>query len=289
MNFNGDARLPFFAYGTLMTGELAHFQIKDFVESVRVGSVSGELHERDGLVLLRPRETGPVQGQILTFKPEHEAAAYRRISGFEPSDFYKWDTLDANGHLVNVLVGRGERWNSEERVDLLGGSWEDPYFTVALDKVSALLATARESNGGPTPEGMSAQLDLQMAYQLLWTSIERYLSLRYGFTGSPGDVSRNLPRLAKEEGFIRALGDLAVRNHTVWRSDRRTESQTLDMSDAEAAVNYYYLIRSNATHRGKAAHTDFKILRDATSELLLLFRAALDFAKSESRLQVDQL
>lgn len=48
--------LPFFAYGLLMPGELAHGLIEELVERSVASFAEGALYARDGLPLFDPRQ-----------------------------------------------------------------------------------------------------------------------------------------------------------------------------------------------------------------------------------------
>jgi hypothetical protein len=49
----------------------------------------------------------------------------------------------------------------------------------------------------------------------------------------------------------------------------------LDPESPEKAVDYYYQVRSNITHRGKGVGRDYNLLRDSLAELLPIFREVL--------------
>ena len=44
---------------------------------------------------------------------------------------------------------------------------------------------------------------------------------------------------------------------------------------SEAALEYYYQVRSNVTHRGKGIIRDFEIIKFSIEELLPIFRDVL--------------
>ena len=275
-----DPSLPFFAYGQFAPGELAFFQIADFVEGAQTACVGGELHERDAMPMLKLDGSGTVEGALLQFGTNHQLAAYGAISTFEPGKFYKWERLAIDGSEVNILAGRGDRWDGEEVVHGRWSGWDDPFFTFALPKISSLVQQATSEDAQAVAVHI-AQLDLQMAYQLLWTSIERYLALRYGI-GGVGKVMENVKKLGVEPGFVKALQDLNPTSRTVYRSDRPKDWEVLDVKRPGKSLLYYYQVRSNATHRGKAAHSDFKTLHLATKELRTIFAEVLSAAQREA-------
>ena len=60
----------------------------------------------------------------------------------------------------------------------------------------------------------------------------------------------------------------------------------LDPSNPKESLKYYYQVRSNITHRGKAATRDFATLRDSLTELHAIFRCVLDAAFDEASKEV---
>lgn len=99
------------------------------------------------------------------------------------------------GTPANVLVGRYPKKDSCACEDAEWYGWNDPLFTAALDVVEETLESQNfEWNLKPL-------FRLQMAYLLLWSSIERYVSLRYHL----GDrVTEKVGHLANEAAFVKA-------------------------------------------------------------------------------------
>jgi hypothetical protein len=123
---------------------------------------------------------------------------------------------------------------------------------------------------------------LQMAYLLLWSAIERYVSLRYHF----GDcVTKKVNRLAREESFIRGLRDYVTNNREVYRADRPEKKEVLDRENPEKALDYYYQVRSNITHRGKGVERDHERVLKSLRELLSIFRSVLKQAQVDAQVQ----
>jgi hypothetical protein len=61
-----------------------------------------------------------------------------------------------------------------------------------------------------------------------------------------------------------------------------SRSERLDPSDPRRSIGYYYQLRSNISHRGKAAVVDFDRLAPATAALLAIFRDVADAAFAEA-------
>ena len=56
---------------------------------------------------------------------------------------------------------------------------------------------------------------------------------------------------------------------------------TLDPNNPVKSIDYYYQVRSNAVHRGKAVARDFDTVKLSLKELLAIFRDILNEAFKE--------
>ena len=269
-----DLTLPFFAYGLFMPGQLAYFQLQDLATST-AAAVSGQLFVRDGVPFLAPTTSGhQVEGALVAFAPADAEEGYRRIAAMEPKNLYYWDRVDTDGATANALLGKSpEQGRPLEWPDWDG--WEDPLFRDALEIVERRTASARRL------KGYEALFERQMAYMLLWSGIERYLSLRYSL-GS--DVNQKMRRLAQEPGFKDALRRHVIETREMRISTNPKGKETLDPNDPDRSVRYYYGVRSNVTHRGKtAAEAHGEIQQSALDELLPIFRDVLKAARREAQ------
>jgi hypothetical protein len=263
---------PFFAYGIFRPGQLAFFQLRDLVihvaEPVRT---AGSLRLRDGLPIADPAGSGHIVGALLTFAPGQGAAAYGRVSDMEPDRHYRWHEAQVNGAVANMLVGKSPRKGSVPCEDARWDVWSDPLLTVALEVVQETLTGSRDFEWDLKP-----MFRLQMAYLLLWSSIERYVSLRYHL----GDkVTEKVGQLANEPAFAEGLQLHVAKSREVYRADRPSDKEVLDQGSPRKSLDYYYQVRSNITHRGKGVVRDHQILRQSLEELLTIFKDVLQAAR----------
>jgi hypothetical protein len=272
-----DVTLPFFAYGLFRPGQIAYFQIRDLVQGPIAGAkVKGCLLIRDGLPMIDPGGNATVNGSLINFKEGTALEAYNRIAQLEPEKQYRWDTFRVNGGLANVLYAKSpsrgahppdgnDEWNG----------WNDPLFTDALVVVEETI-----SANSPFDWDMKRLFRLQMAYLLLWSSIERYVSLRYHLAK---EVTHKIRHLADELAFAAAVRRHVSEPRSVRRADDPTEKVTLEPTSPASAVEYYYQVRSNITHRGKGMVNDYKIVLRSAEELLAIFQYVVDQAKELAR------
>jgi hypothetical protein len=268
-----EATARFFAYGIFRPGEIAYVHIADFVERVQAASVTGSLRERDGIHLLDPRGEDSVRGDLLDFHSGSVGNAFEAIDSLEPTRTYRWDiceaTTSSGTYRARVLVGRSPDRGSHAAAEPYR-SRDDPMFVEALNEVSAALWPGRDRNEGEINDFFR----YQMAYLLLWTSIERYCTLRWGFGLGP---AQRVKRLASEPAFVSALRRHVGEERTVFRADKPTESpERLDSTDPEGSIGFYYQVRSNIAHRGKSIHVERQLVRDSLEQLTAIFSEVLD-------------
>ena len=275
--------LPFFAYGIFKPGQLAFFQLKEMVKTtIEPATIRGQLLMRDGLLIMDLGQEGTVNGALLEFNPDMRHEAYERISLMEPDKQYRWEKAMVGQELANVLVGKSPRKGSVSYDEIDWNGWEDPLFTAALEVVEEII----NSQDAKFDWNMKPLFRLQMAYLLLWSSIERYASLRYHL--GTGKVSEKVEQIAKNEpAFAVSLQKHVIENRVLFRADSPNEKVELNPQKPVASIRYYYQVRSNITHRGKGIHSDFYILKDSITELLAIFCDVIKVAEQEARSAVS--
>ncbi len=237
--------------------------------------VSGSLKERDGLPLLviSGNSSPKVEGYLLTFKSDSQEKVYRAICEFVPRKQYKWSEvsvpIDDALQSVNCLIGRKLKNGTTDIEDIELWSWkDDPLFRYGLREVKDFLDKyGKDEYQSVPPDSFewSRFFRLQMAYFLLWSAIERYCAFAYGPQLDPGEKIKELGDDCKFSSF---LSKVVSRKDKIFDSRDPTQNHKLDTSDALESIKYYYKVRSNLSHRGKAAWKDCEIVRQSLNELL---------------------
>lgn len=275
MNLPERTDFPFFSYGLFKPGQLGFLRLGEFVQQIEPNCIlRGTLLERDGLPIIDERGNGKVRGTLIFFNPQSTSQAYQRIVEIEPDKHYRWGVgrvaSEKDIHDANVLFGRSPRKGS---VPLEEPDWDgrkDPLFTSALEVVQETLKQNQTFEWNLKP-----LFRLQMAYLLLWSAIERYVSLRYHLGE---EVSEKVNKLAEESAFAASLRKLVSEKRVVYRASKPIDKYCLDPSNPKESVNYYYQIRSNITHRGKSVVRDFDLLNKSLKELYEIFQNVLNAA-----------
>lgn len=280
MNLPETTDLPFFAYGIFKPGQLGFFRIKELVKKAIADCwVHGTLLERDGLPIIDKDGSGEVKGNLLFFDEGKSCQAYLRIIEIEPDKHYLWGVTKVNckeyNNQANLLFGKRPRKGS---APLDAEEWDgttDLIFTNALEVVKETLEQNRNFELNLMP-----LFRLQMAYLLLWTIIERYVSIRYHL----GDrVSEKVKQLAEEQPFKDALKKFVKEQREIFRAHRPGDRILLNQSNPNKSLEYYYQMRSNIAHRGKSVVRDFDKLLNSLEELYNIFKIVLKEAFKEAR------
>lgn len=272
------SQLPFFAYGFFRPGEISFLGIKDFVSDAKPFTVQGEIKYRDGLNLFVNNDSNMVDGYLINFHTDLGADAYRFINAMEPSKLFYWKVDEFNGVEYNVLYGRKPDKGTETSAEFEFDSvWDDPFFTVALvtlDEFKIEAGNDRESRD-------KSMFKLQMKYMLLWTIIERFNFLRYSLGGTSNDGIKKLAEnLYFQEGLSSPKLNVSIKR-PLFRSDDPNERIDFSVNDSKKAIQYYYQVRCNVTHRGKGLVQDLDLLKNCYSELHNIINYVLEQTKIE--------
>jgi hypothetical protein len=201
----------------------------------------------------------------------------------EPDNYYQWGIDDKEN--CNCLYSRYIKRNQGN--SLLEANWktcwDDPFFRDAFE----VLEEYEYNNDKKEPIGSLKQLfRLQMKYMLLWTIIERFTFLRYGFgVKDENSISKRNAKLAQNEYFKTALKDILENKNDreIFDAKEPTKQVKLSKEDPPSSIEYYYQLRCNITHRGKAVTSETKRIEDAYNELKYIIGNVLDNTEDECK------
>ncbi len=278
--------LPFFAYGIFRPDEIAWPRIISFVESTDELNIAGwELCDRNGLPLATPKRDKRLFGHRVRFTDPR--SAYELIGNVEPSGEYKWKSvIDSTGENCNLLVAN-DPTNSTEQIPNWSSS-RDPLFQFGMALVSGVIINVAPRLAENGPFGYSASdwrpyFECQGAFLTLWSVFERYAAFRYGAEFQPLNEGGGQPvpkcrppatakiwETARSEKFRIAITNADIdENFEVFSVRENKKKRVIRDSflDPEKAVKAWYQVRSNLTHRGKAAFKENRLLLTATIDL----------------------
>ena len=287
MKLPDNIELPFFAYGLFKKGQLGYLRIRRYIAKHLEASVNGELYIRDGLPILKESDSSQVRGDTFYFRDGSNA--YQRIIELEPEHQYRWSVVEldpADSRIkLNILLGKSPDKGSVKIKFENSRDWdgrEDSLFKDALEVVKEAIDADFHLN---FPQSVKGFFRYQMAYMLLWSSIERYASLRYHLGK---DVWQKIRKIAEEPEFGASLSEIAQTHRSIQRADEPGKKVHLDPSNPRKSLEYYYQVRSNMVHRGKSAIEDFKTVKTSLSELYEIFMRVKEAAFFEASLSFDE-
>ena len=266
--------LPFFAYGIFKPGELGYLRIKNLVINHKQTWVKGDLRLRDGLPLADLGGYERLMGYLINFEKDSYERAYNEILDKEPKHQYRWDTVKAGDEQdeVNILAGKRPQRGSVLPDDQYFIGKDDPLFKEAFELIHETIENSHDS--------YKEFFKLQMSYLLLWTIIERYVTIRYDL--GRRTILDKIKSLEDDDHFLTELRSNVSRKDTIYNTKDPKKKETLDPQAPEKCIKYYYQVRSNITHRGKAHHKDYRKLRESISELLHIMQSTIENAFKES-------
>jgi hypothetical protein len=285
MNLPENINLPFFAYGIFKPGELGFLRLKRWIAQCADKTIPGKILIRDGLPIAFPGVGIGIAGSLIQFQSGIENEAYRSIVELEPEYQYKWTPVEVASKsgdpnvFANCLIGKNEKGCEEPHAHWTGR--EDPLFNEALEVVEEVMSKMDKRQFSEFD--LKPLFRLEMAYLLLWTSIERYASMRYNLSDK---ATNKVNQIAAESAFRDALLKHTVaqiQSRELRRADDPSQKLVLNREVPKKAMGYYHQVRNNLVHRGKGAYNDYKHLSLSLVELLPIFRETLQAAFEESQ------
>lgn len=278
MQMPTDTSLPFFSYGIFRVGGISFICIKEHIKNIEKDKRAvGQLLVRDGIPILDTQEKSfYADGDICYFKDAECEEAYGKIIGLEPEKYYTWEQQEIEGIKVNLLSGVKAKKGSVVADNTFWDSWnDDALFNTAFEIIEEELPNLKSN----FIDGKKF-LKLQMLYLLLWTSIERYLGLRYSFRGA--EISAKIRSLANNKNFMEILERRTAQStyRVIYSTDRVDDALRFNASNAKKSLEYYYQVRCNITHRGKAALGDSALVEKCLVDLTAIYK---EFLAAEKR------
>jgi hypothetical protein len=201
-------------------------------------------------------------GQLTSFSRPSDA--YWAVCLFEPSKLYRWaeamveEVGSGREHRANVLMAlEPESVARDENVNGWSSA-RDPLLIWGLPTVRSLLGVRGPEIPGPRAEEWDREtargiFTEQGALLLLSTVAERYAALKFGPSVGPMAKMRLLGRSevfeeAMQAADVEGMGRRVMDGRDPGRSENRPPQS-------------WYQVRSNLSHRGKAAFSDIKLVR----------------------------
>ena len=259
--------LPFFTYGFFKPGQLAYHRIGGYVKGEpSAEKIRHEMRYRDAIVFIVSEESEEYQtsGYLIEFSNPQEA--YEEIGNSIPEDLYKWKEIKVKDGYANALVGCKEKCGFIDNYGHNPSPYDyrrDPFFNDALSLIKDTIKEFEDKD----ITNLRDFFKLQMHYMLLWSVIERFCTLSYGYFS----IGPNKDKFAKEKSFKNQLKTV-TRKDEIYSSDK-IKKKFINPRNWQS-IFYYYTIRCNVVHKGKNVGVeDMNKLKDSLEELYQLFMA----------------
>lgn len=273
--------LPMFAYGPDKPDEPAFDLLEGYVVRTEAATLpAGGLRVRDGLPLLDPDGVGGVIGLLLTFAAGREKDAYTTVCEVAPRQHYRWDMtemrVDGRPGRVNVLRGRHPDRGSSDEWFTSWSAGEDPLLRYGMVHVRRA-ALEHAAAPFPTVTVDDAAMwdrfyDLQSAYLLLWSAVERFTALAYGPAQPALDRTW---RLGDEPRFRECVVAAGVAPSAKTPDSRDPTRARRIREDGAGAMFSWDAARHLVAHPGRTAFADGVLLRRSLIDLHDTFRLTL--------------
>lgn len=259
--------LPFFAYGFFKPGQLAYHRIEDHVKGEpSAEKIEHEMRYRDAIVFIVNGENKEYEtfGYLIEFINPQEA--YEEIGNSIPENLYEWKPIKVKDGYANALVGCKENSGFIDNEGHNPPPYDyrmDPFFNEALLLIKDTIKEFEDKN----INNLRDFFKLQMHYMLLWSVIERFCTLSYGYFS----IGPNKDKFAKEKSFKNKLKTIE-RKDKIYSSDK-IERKFINPRKWQS-IFYYYTIRCNVVHKGKnVGAEDMNKIKSSLEELYQLFMA----------------
>jgi hypothetical protein len=313
MNLPKDLSKPFFSYGIFRPGEIAYNIISEFVDLNKIEKrvIKGTLKLRDGILIYDQKGVDDIDGYVLFFKEGLESKAYDSIVKLEPGNYYMWNDNESKYRKeFNILHGK----NSEKGIDeekkfnypkvwnnLFESIWRDPFIINGFNMLDqyAIVDISLNRQYKEIEEfdegSFNDYLKYQMLYLFLSSILERIMFLNGGFGINP---NKQKDLFSKDKTLIKVL-DQIVNNEDFPQFKSPFERVIHPTNDPDSAVkwshegsnkinakkamDYYYQLRSNITHRGKTGMKKHILLKESFEELKYILRIFWSEKETESK------
>ena len=309
-NSNGqNIKKPYFVYGTLKPGEIAHFQIKEFIEKSLPATLdSYALFVRDGAPVIFESKNWPlpVDGYLVWPYETQYNKFELQVKSYEGERLYSLQKIEVSCESKKIEcvthIGKNQGKSHEEPLSEPWSSKDDPIFSQAFPHLFSEIKKIinNEITVGPEISNWNYYNDITSKYLLLITFIERLAFLYCGesFTipeEKNGNIYYNerimkrITTLGNSEQFLHTYANLSGRGllHHIKVYDSRDAKKSLSTKKPKEAMDAWYQVRSNLQHRGKSAYKDVEIVQDSLvslanilCDLLPRFIPALDTSSS---------
>ena len=286
---------PFFVYGTLKPGQIAHYQIENEIESARTVQAKAKsyyLAIRDGLPYAYSRVSGRkpnnaeienLKGFLIYPKLGHEKRLSEKIDAYEDHGLYllkeNEEITTLAGEIVQASIYVVKKAQKRRLVERDDGDWritDDPILGRGFPRLVQLIHDLDLKNMKMVP----ADKPEDDYWEKMW--------MIQGVFANLNSVWEHFSRFyfgagLKKSQYVGKTDDLVKGDSSL----AQVEVPYVEVHDAETAKNQrkvdtesdpfrtWYQVRNNMVHSGKDGQEDLKILRDSIIGMVKLLEAVI--------------
>lgn len=232
-------------------------------------------------MVVNDKSTAPIEGYLIYFNDNLDKVcvdeekwiyrlydAYKYIDYTKPDKLFKWKTIEHNGIKFNMTLGKNRDYGvsyKSNKGNYDGGN--DPNFYELINNKYIL----NEIYNMTFIDSFDRSCKLQMLYMLLWSCIDKYMSLCYGGWFQHD----NVVKWSRWQEFQLGFNKATIMPDSV---DAVNNNKTYELTpgDPESSIEYYYQLRCNIVHNIRKEHTNYKPVLNALHQLLKIFDTTLD-------------
>lgn len=289
---------PFFVYGTLKPGQIAHYQIENEIDSARTIRAKVKdyyLAIRDGLPYAysfseKPptnQAIGPLQGFLIYPKLGGAKILSETIADYEDCDLYvpksDVEAITVSGEIVKVTIYVAKKARKRFIVERDDGEWridDDPILSKGLPR---LIEQIENLNLGKMEKVDADMCD--MYWEMMWKIQGAFANLnsvwehfcRFYFGSGPkkNEYAKGTDELVKKDSSLARISVPFIEVH-----DAKTANVSRMVNTKTEPFNTWYQVRNNMVHSGKDGKRDLEILSDAIIGMATLLQAVIKLAIS---------
>ena len=284
---------PFFVYGTLKPGQIAHYKIENEINSARTVQAKAEnyyLAIRDGLPYAysfserKPQNQGieHLKGFLIYPKLGYAEILSAKIADYEDRDLYLHksdvETTTLSGEIVKATVYVAKKARQRFMVERDDGEWritDDPILSKGLPRLIEHIHNLNLDKMEMVPadawdDYWEKMWKIQGAFANLNSVWEHFSRFYFGAGLPKSEYVRLTDELVSADSSLAQINVPFVEVHNA-----KTASVSRKVDTKTEPFNTWYQVRNNMVHSGKDGIRDLKILRDAINGMVTLLTAVI--------------
>ena len=284
---------PFFVYGTLKPGQIAHYQIANEIDSAKTVQAKAEnyyLAIRDGLPYAysfsarKPQNQGidHLKGFLIYQKLGYAKTLNTNIAAYEDRDLYvpksDIEATTMSGEIVVATIYVAKKATQRFLLERDDGEWritDDPIlgkgFPRLIEQIKNLNLDKMEIVDADVSDKYWEKMwKIQGVFANLNSVWEHFSRFYFGAGLKKSQYAKRTDELVKDNSLLTTIKVPFVEVHNA-----KTAKMSRKLNTKTEPFNTWYQVRNNMVHSGKDGKRDLEILRDAINGMATLLSAVI--------------